>query len=243
MDVKAVSDRISAWIFEQVSDACAAGVVVGLSGGVDSTIVAALAERGGIEVRGMILPCESDKRDADDARLVADEYCITCCFGDIFPAFEEMQTALDDGFRRDRLALGNLKARLRMAALYYEANRSNALVCGTTNRTEFVLGYFTKHGDGAADIEPIADVWKTDVFDLARYLGVPQCIIDKPPSAGLWEGQTDEGEMGMTYAEVDASIKRLGDGVADGGIDARVYRMIHASHHKRTEAPVCRLEE
>jgi len=190
-----------------------------------------------------MMPCDSAEQDLDDAVKVVNLFCDHSQVVDLRPAFVKMLAAFGGVLYKNRLAFGNLKARLRMAALYYEANRANALVCGTTNKTELCLGYFTKHGDGAVDIEPIADVWKTDIFELARYLCVPDCIVDKPPSAGLWEGQTDEDEIGMTYAEIDAALKRIEEGVAGGGIDEPIYGMMKASEHKRTMAPVCRLED
>ena len=103
----------------------------------------------------------------------------------------------------DILAIGNLKARIRMSIIYFYANSKNYLVCGTGNKSEISIGYFTKHGDGACDIEPIGDLYKTDVYELAKYLEVPQEIIDKPPRAGLWNNQTDEDEIGMTYKLLD----------------------------------------
>ena len=103
----------------------------------------------------------------------------------------------------DNLAIGNLKARIRMSIIYYFANQKNYLVSGTGNKSEILIGYFTKHGDGACDIEPIGDLYKTDVYKLSKYMGVPQEIIDKPPRAGLWNNQTDESEIGMSYNLID----------------------------------------
>ena len=109
----------------------------------------------------------------------------------------------------DIKAIGNLKARIRMSIIYFYANSKNYLVSGTGNKSEISIGYFTKHGDGACDIEPIGDLYKTDVFELAKYLGVPQEIIDKPPRAGLWNNQTDEDEIGMTYELLDKILYRF----------------------------------
>ena len=108
-------------------------------------------------------------------------------------------TQLDE----DNLAIGNLKARIRMSIIYYYANAKNYLVSGTGNKSEILIGYFTKHGDGACDIEPIGDLYKTEVYKLSEYIGVPQEIIDKPPRAGLWTNQTDESEIGMSYSLID----------------------------------------
>jgi len=241
MNTKKTAERISSWIADRTHEVgLCTPIVVGLSGGVDSAVVAALADLSGVEVRGLILPCWSDERDEEDAEIVAHKFCDTHVVSDLSLVYSRMRSAVSDGVSKNRLAHGNLKARLRMAALYYEANRTNALVCGTTNKTELLLGYFTKHGDGGADIEPIADVWKTDVFDLARYLGVPDCIVAKSPSAGLWEGQTDEDDFGMTYAEIDAALKRMESGTLEQtDFDARVLDMFESSEHKRVPAPIC----
>ena len=109
----------------------------------------------------------------------------------------------------NNLAIGNLKARIRMSIIYFYANSKNYLVCGTGNKSEILIGYFTKHGDGACDIEPIGDLYKTDVYELAKYLEIPQEIIDKPPRAGLWNNQTDEDEIGMTYKLLDKILYRF----------------------------------
>ena len=108
----------------------------------------------------------------------------------------------------DKLAIGNLKARIRMSIIYFYANSKNYLVSGTGNKSEILIGYFTKYGDGACDIEPIGDLYKTDVYKLAKYLNVPEEIINKPPRAGLWNNQTDEDEIGMTYELLDKILYR-----------------------------------
>jgi NAD+ synthase len=139
------------------------------------------------------------------------------------------------------MARANIKPRLRMMALYYYANVRRALVVGTSNRSEIVLGYFTKHGDGAADILPLGALHKRDVRALARELGVPNVVIDKPPSAGLVPGQTDEGEIGLTYDEIDACVAAVDAGDTSGvGAEclARAETMISASAHKREPVPV-----
>ena len=109
----------------------------------------------------------------------------------------------------DRLTMGNLKARIRMSLLYFHANQMNRMVIGTGNKTELFLGYFTKYGDGGVDIEPIGELYKTEVWELSRMLGVPETLITKKPSAGLWAGQTDEAELGISYLKVDEVLKKL----------------------------------
>lgn len=254
MDPSVTANDISDWICRRVEAAGAEGVVVGLSGGIDSTVVAALA---GATTRltGLILPCGSDPQDQADARLAASEFCSQVIDFDL-TATHGVLAQLLDLYNNDRsdnllLPLANLKARLRMAILYFFANATNLLVCGTTNKSELLIGYFTKYGDGGADIEPIVNLWKTDVYALARYLDIPAAIIEKPPTAGLWSGQTDERELGMTYTRLDFFLKVIchavqqGEAVepelvtgADQGEFGRVIELFKRSQHKR-ELPSC----
>jgi NAD+ synthase len=145
--------------------------------------------------------------------------------------------------QRRRLALANIKPRLRMTTLYYLANRYNGLVVGTGNKTELSIGYFTKYGDGGVDILPLGDLDKTTVRALARQLGVPEPVITKAPSAGLWEGQTDEGEIGITYEELDRALAAIAAGESDSLAPRTVERVASlaaASEHKRRPAPMFR---
>lgn len=153
---------------------------------------------------------------------------------DIAPVFEALVGVLPSA--DSALAKANLKPRLRMATLYYLATGRHLLVAGTGNKSELMAGYFTKYGDGGADILPIGGLYKWQVFQLARQLGLPEPIIAKPPSAGLWEGQTDEEELGITYAELDATLASLEQGhtaALDPVTLARVERLRQASAHKR----------
>lgn len=147
-----------------------------------------------------------------------------------------------------RVPYGNIKARIRMTILYQYANRTNCLVAGTTNKSEWMIGYFTKHGDGGADIEPIQHLYKTQIYDLAKYLDIPNELVDKPPSAGLWDGQTDEGELGMSYPYLDKILQFIEDrqliekeesyhlaewqNIKEKDIN-KVIDMINKSEHKR----------
>ena len=135
----------------------------------------------------------------------------------------------------DRLAQSNLKARLRMVTLYYHANRIKYMVVGSGNRSELSIGYFTKWGDGGVDIMPIGNLVKKQVVELAQHLGIPKEIIDKPPSAGLWQGQTDEGEMGLTYQDLDSYLTT---GRADAKVKSKIEAIIAINRHKRTLPPV-----
>ncbi|MCX7804720.1 MAG: NAD+ synthase [Planctomycetota bacterium] len=243
--MKRLADRIADWIAGRVKAAGAKGAVVGLSGGVDSAVVAALCRQAlGKRVLGLIMPCESVPQDAEDAALIARTFRIraeTIHLDGVFRAF------LDVLPRGTRGARANLKPRLRMATLYWRANSLGYVVAGTGNKSELMAGYFTKYGDGGVDILPIGGLYKTEVWELAREIGVPQRIIEKPPSAGLWAGQTDEGEMGISYRELDAALRALESGrvaATESGPDRRIMekvrKMVAASAHKREMPPVFR---
>jgi NAD+ synthase len=184
--------------------------VVGISGGVDSALVAMLCCRaaGASRVHGIFLPSVvTPPVDAEDVVALSSKLSMdieTIPIGQIIDQYRKIPGFVDTPY-----LLGNLMARTRMTILYYAANRSSSLVCGTSNRTEYLLGYCTKHGDNAADIQPIVHLLKTDVWDLARYLGVPDSIVSRAPSAGLWPGQTDENELGLSYQDIDAAIRSL----------------------------------
>ncbi len=237
--------KIEEWISARVREAGADGAVVGLSGGVDSGVVAVLAKRALKEnLLGLILPCDSQAKDAEKAEALADKFGIRTRKIDLTLAFKDLRKILPQ--TNDKV-LGNLKSRLRMAALYHFANASNYLVLGTSNKSEIAIGYFTKHGDGAADIEPIGDLYKTQVFEIAKHLDIPDEIIRARPSAGLWYGQTDEAEIGMTYLELDTILKAAEAAneyefkFKNRALVERVRRMVKASVHKRKMPDVCKL--
>jgi NAD+ synthase len=236
------AERISTWIKERVEEAGAEGVVLGMSGGIDSSVVAALAKRGlGDRVLGLIMPCHSNPTDVEHARLVATKLGIETEYVDLTPVSDGLLEALPPG---DRMSAGNLKARLRMAVWYYFANSRNYLVAGAGNKSEIMTGYFTKYGDGGVDILPLGDLLKAQVRELARELGIPEEIITKSPSAGLWEGQTDEGEMEITYEELDKVLVAIESGDTSECSQealARVRTMMAASQHKREPIPICEL--
>jgi NAD+ synthase len=238
-----ISNRIEVWLETKLAQSGANGVVIGLSGGVDSSVVAALASRalGNQRVLGLILPCDSNSKDAERARIVAKNLGIKTDTVDLAPAFRCFGDALPEA---DKKTLGNLKSRLRMLTLYYYANMNNSLVLGTSNKTEIAIGYFTKYGDSAADLEPIGGLYKTQVLELAKHIEIPEEIISSPPTAGLWDGQTDESEIGMSYAELDdilKAVERGRDYEAAKEKMARVAEMIKKSSHKRKLPEVCEM--
>lgn len=209
LDVKKTKDDIVEFVQNKVSEANADGLVVGLSGGIDSTLAAFLACEAvgkdnvfGIVMPSTTTPTEDKLHGTAIAQLLGINYK-EIAIDSILNEFLSV-TQLEE----DKLSIGNLKARIRMSIIYFYANSKNYLVSGTGNKSEILIGYFTKHGDGACDIEPIGDLYKTDVYQLAKYLEIPQEIIDKPPRAGLWNNQTDEDEIGMTYELLDKILYR-----------------------------------
>ena len=236
MDYKKLATDISNWIKKQVEEANAKGVVFGVSGGVDSSVVSVLCKNVfPKEHLALILPCFSSKRDLDDAELVVKKFSLNykiINLEDIFLAFSRI---LGFNPQDKELAVANIKPRLRMITLYYFANKLNYLVVGTGNKSELIMGYFTKYGDGGVDILPLGDLTKTEVYKLAKVLNIPQRIIKKPPSAGLWPGQTDEEEMGIKYKLLDKIIDAIEDGVFknfDKKIVEKVLKKKKQSLHK-----------
>src|SRR5665647_2143399 len=216
------------------------GIVVGMSGGVDSAVAAAFCCRavGGEKVLGLSLPSSvSDPADIKDAAVLCDRMGMKHRIVSIEPMLNGFKTIPE--FKESRYLLGNLMARIRMAVLYYYANRDQKLVCGTSNRSEYMLGYCTKFGDNAADLQPLLHLYKTEVYEYAHELGIPEAIIKKAPSAGLWEGQSDEEEIGLSYSEIDSSLK----GLEQQGWEAvtplqeKVLALVKKSEHKRLIAP------
>ena len=232
-------DAISRWIKDQVEQANAKGVVVGLSGGLDSAVVAALAKRSlRDEVLGLILPCHSQKEDEEDANLVASHLQLETCTIDLTSAYDSLIAILPSA---DKNTTANIKPRLRMISLYYFASLKNYLVAGTGNKSEISVGYFTKYGDGGTDFLPLGDLFKSQVIEIAKKLSLPEAIINKPPSAGLWPGQTDEGELRLTYEKLDQAILDITSNHAKAtppDIRSRVEELIKSSEHKRVPIPI-----
>jgi NAD+ synthase len=235
-----VTAYIEKWLASLVKKAGAVGVVFGLSGGIDSAVVAALAVRvfknGAL---GLILPCHSDPADVADALLVGEHLRIPHKTIDLTPAFDVLTSAIEPAGPISDMARANLKARLRMVTLYGVAQSTSRLVCGTSNRSEWEVGYFTKHADDSSDLLPLLDLLKCEVRALAGFLGLPDFIIKKAPTAGLWAGQTDEGEMGFGYDELD---RYLATGEARPDIVHKIEAMRAKSAHKRLPVPACKIK-
>jgi NAD+ synthase len=217
------------WIRDKVRRAGAKGVVLGVSGGVDSAVAAALCRRavGRDKLLCLLLPCHTPVSETEDSRLVCRALNVKCKSQDLTPVFDHLVRMLPPA---DKKTTSNLKPRLRMLTLYFFANRHNYIVAGTGNRSELTLGYFTKYGDGGADILPIGGLLKREVRELARELGIPPKIILKRPTAGLWPGQTDEGEMGLAYEYIDGVLNRRGGWKKHG--NKKIRKMAQRALHK-----------
>jgi NAD+ synthase len=243
---------ITDWLRARATAAGARGYVVGLSGGVDSAVVIRLCQLATPgQVVGLVMPCRSDPRDETDAESLASQFQIATVRVDLDPAYDalvgelgpalasmpsDMMPAPCGDADAGRVPLANIRPRLRMTSLYFVANSLNYLVAGTGNRSEATIGYFTKYGDGGVDVLPIGHLLKSDVRRLARELGVPQSIIDKAPSAGLWMGQTDEEEMGFAYADLERYLSEGPEGVSPA-LALRLERRVRATDHKRALPP------
>ena len=246
---------IADWLRQQLSIAAARGLVVGLSGGIDSAVVARLCQMAApANVLGAILPCHSAPEDEADARLVADHFGFPAIRLDLAPTYDQLVSGLkaasaalpadqvpasaeDARDLRARVPFANVKPRLRMATAYFFANSLGYLVAGTGNRSELTIGYFTKHGDGGVDLLPLGRLLKSEVRAMARALDVPASIIDKPASAGLWPGQTDEAEMGFTYADLENYLVNGPDAVSPA-LAMRIERLVRVTEHKRALPPM-----
>ena len=249
------AQQIADWMRERVAAAGSRGIAVGLSGGIDSAVVIALAAMAAPgRVVGVIMPCHSDPQDEADGRVAAEHFGIPAIRIDLAPAYDRLIGDLtgslamlpadhrppapsDPNSTAARLPLANVKPRLRMTSLYFVANSLNYLVAGTGNRSELTIGYFTKYGDGGVDLLPLGRLVKSDVQAIARELKVPAPIIDKPPSAGLWGGQTDEGEMGFTYEDLESHLTQ-GTSAVSHDVGSRIEQLVRASHHKRALPPM-----
>lgn len=241
-----VSDTIIDFIGNEVKKRNACGIVIGLSGGLDSSVCATLAVRalGSLGVFGLILPDSNitPKSDVDDARELAKNLKIKYRIIEIGKTKSQLLKYLP----KDKLAQGNFSARLRMSIIYYYAGIRNLLVLGTSDKSELKLGYYTKYGDGAADIQPMADLYKTEVRELAKFLQVPNQILKKKSSPRIWKDQTAEDEIGMSYEEIDEILQHLETNSLhnyDSKHVKRIVSMIQKNLHKREMPPICKIRD
>jgi NAD+ synthase len=211
-----------------------------VSGGVDSAVAAAFCCRaiGPEKLLGLSLPSAiSNPEDCKDAATLCAQLGMEHRVVSIEPMLEGFRAM--SGFAGSQYLTGNIMARIRMAVVYYHANLDHRLVCGTSNRSEYMLGYCTKFGDNAADVQPILHLYKDEVYEAARELKIPDLILRKAPSAGLWEGQSDEKEIGLSYIEIDASLRdlELHEWRATTPIEEKVLALVKKSEHKRLSSP------
>lgn len=227
------SGKLVAWLQESVKQAKAEGAVFGMSGGLDSSVVSLLCKKAfGKKTLGLIMPCYSDPRDEKDARELAKTFGIEHKVINLDNIYDQMLAIIDPS---DNVVLkANIKPRLRMTVLYYYAGLYNYLVIGSENKSEIMVGYFTKQC--GSDLLPLGGLVKSEVKKLASYLGVSQTIINKAPSAGLWQGQTDEKEMGISYEELDNYV--LTGQTADPDVTQKIEALKQRSNHKRKLPPI-----
>ena len=248
-----VEKILTKFIREELSKFDFSRGILGLSGGLDSTVCAFLAAKalGPDNVFCLIMPYGNTfGGDVDDAIEVARVLRLKSKVIDIAPMVD---TYFKDHPTDDKILIGNKMARERMSILYDHSAREGALILGTSNKTELLLGYGTIHGDMACAIDPLGDLYKTQIRDLAVYLKVPEKIQEKAPTAGLWEGQTDEGELGMTYEDVDRLLfqmvdkRQTEDEVVALGFDKnmvkRVISLVKNSEFKRKLPPIAKLSD
>ena len=243
---------VEKFLAEKLRKVGAKGFVLGVSGGIDSAVVLRLCVRavGKDKVLALMMPeKDSPKEDLGDGKDLCElegvRYKIIDITNPVAACVKAIKGKVDIG------SLANIKARCRMIMLYHYANTDRRLVVGTSNKSEMLVGYFTKYGDGAADLEPIGDLYKTEVRELAERMEIPDKIIRKAPSAGLWKGQTDEGEMGIKYERLDAILLGIELGLSDKETATRsgttikevqrIARLVRSTSHKRKTPPVVKL--
>jgi len=246
------ADVIKSFISFRVNEAKAKGVVIGLSGGLDSAVTTKLCVEalGKEKVFCFLLPTENTpKEDTEDALEFAKSLGVKYRIIDISGIVKKIASTIHNKMKKKEM--GNIHARTRMIVLYYFANKNNYLVVGSGNKTELLMGYFTKYGDGACDIMPLGDLYKTQVRELAKHLKIPEKIINKTPRAGLWKGQTDESELGIKYEILDQILYDMEKGLKNNeivksvGVEIsevkRIKNIVNSTKHKRKMPEIARI--
>lgn len=236
--------KIGDWIKEHIQNAKADGVVLGMSSGVDCSTVAALCSKNNINVHLILMPYGDNMqktKNYSDAMELINKFKFKYDIFDIKPAVDSLEINNDTNTNQTilNLAKANIRPRVRMTYLYEYAQINNLLVIGTGNLSERTVGYFTKWGDGACDLNPMGMLTKKEVYILANYLGVPDSIINKKPSADLWEGQTDEEELGITYSKIDEYI--LNGTCGEKELDEIIKLKHERTNHKLKPIPIFNL--
>lgn len=231
------------WIKEKVLSSGMRGAVLGVSGGVDSSLLAGLLAEalGPQNIIGVIMPCHSLPIDEQYALLLAKQFKFRTYKVDLTSAYDLITSLLTNEIGPlNRISRSNIKPRLRMSILYSIAQQNNYMVCGATNKDELLYGYFTKHGDSGVDIFPLADLLKGEVTALASYIGVPDELVKRKPTAGLWEGQSDEEEIGLTYQQLD---KYFYNGEISSEYKNKVEAAVKNTAHKRKFPDIAEIPE
>lgn len=255
IDTEKTTAKLVDFIREEVERSGLNGALVSVSGGIDSAVALALTVRalGPERVRALTLP-ERDitpDRDIADVMSLVRALDVTCDTVEITPVMSVMREILPLYDPEDLVCFGNVKARVRMIISYHYTNSLGYMVIGTSNRTEWLTGYFTKYGDGGVDLMPLADLYKNQIRQLAVYLDIPKRIVEKAPSGGLWPGQTDEGELGIDYDTLDLILSGMDEKMPEEEIAEAldvdlttvqgVFKRVKANEHKRRLPTVLRL--
>jgi len=248
------ADVIKSFISFRVNEAKAKSVVIGLSGGLDSAVTTKMCVEalGKEKVFCILLPTENTpKEDTEDALEFAKSLGVKYRIINISGIVKKIASTIHNKMKKKEM--GNIHARTRMIVLYYFANKNNYLVVGSGNKTELLMGYFTKYGDGACDIMPLGDLYKTQVRELAKHLKIPEKIINKTPRAGLWKGQTDESELGIKYEILDQILYGMEKGLKNNeivksvGVEIsevkRIKNIVNSTKHKRKMPKIARIGE
>lgn len=221
-------EKIRSFLLDYVSKNNLKGYCLGISGGVDSSVLFKILEPLDIDVTAVIMPINSIMQDENHARLLTENTKKNVIKVDLTDVYNQMIQVLPKS--DNKMSYANIKPRLRMTTLYQIAQSNQLLVAGASNKAEYMLGYFTKYGDSGVDVLPLVEFKKSEIYEMAKVLGVPSEIIDKPPSAGLYEGQSDEKEMGILYKDIDDYL----DGkLEDKTINSKIEKMYNITNHKR----------